>query len=137
MFAVAAPKVAERWLLMAHQTQGHRKDHQRNWATLPVAVVRLGRPTPTPVDTALCRGEPDLLGLPMQRQVGEVVGQLYLFRPAPVAERDFPAFIEPAGRPAIEAFLRLAASCFSVTRLGPRFMDCFSMPLFTASCRLQ
>src|ERR1700730_12715137 len=89
MFAVAAPKVAERWLLMAHQTQGHRKDHQRNWATLPVAVVRLGRPIPPPVDTALGRGEPDLLGLPMQRQVDEVVGQLYLFRPEPVAERDF------------------------------------------------
>jgi hypothetical protein len=33
------------------------------------------------------------------------------------------AFIPPAGRPAIEAFLRLAASCFSVMRLGPRFMD--------------
>src|ERR1700731_873728 len=64
-------------------------NHQRHWATLPVAVVRLGRPTPTPVDIALGRGEPDLLGLPMQRQVDEVIGQLSLFRPEAVAERDF------------------------------------------------
>jgi hypothetical protein len=89
MFAVAAPKVADRWLLMAHQAPVRRYKNQRHWATLPVAVVRLGRPTPTPVDTALARGEPDLLGLPMQRQVDEVVGQLYLLRPEPIAECKF------------------------------------------------
>jgi hypothetical protein len=65
------PKDGYSWRIRLRDTG---KDHQRHWATLPVAVVRLGRPTPTPVDTALGRGEPDLLGLPMQRQVDEVIG---------------------------------------------------------------